>query len=173
MNLNDHVRELVSDDRLDELDILLPLEPRAIRHLVSMTYHPDAGIRTRACRGVALAARHHPAKVEQVVRRLVWAMNDESGTNALTVPDVILAIAQERPEVLLPFVPDLTRLSLDPGLAAGLKTALKTMKETRPGAVGGEIQDSLNARFLPEDGRKQKRGRDYGGCGCGKTRERG
>ncbi len=167
MNLNEHVRGLVSDDKLDELDILLPVEPRAIRHLVSMTYHPDEGIRARACRGVALAARHHPKKVEQVVRRLVWAMNDESGTNALTAPDVVLAIAQERPEVLLPFVSDLTRLSLDQGLATRLRQALEIVKSSRPGEVGDEIQDSLNARFRPDKGGKRKRGRDYG-CGCGK-----
>ena len=168
MNLNGHVRELVTENRLDELDILLPVEPRAIRFLVSMSYHPDAEIRARANRGLALAAKHHPKRMEQVVRRLVWAMNDESGTNALTAPDAVLAVAKERPEVLLPFVPDFTRLSLDPGLRDGLQETLRVMKETLPGSVGEEIQNSLNARFLPEEAQPKKEGRDYGGCGCGK-----
>ena len=168
MNLNQHVRELVTEDRLHELEILLPVEPRAIRYLVSMSYHPDAGIRARANRGLALAARHHPKRMENVVRRLVWAMNDESGTNALTAPAACLAIAEERPEVLLPFVPDFTRLSRDPGLRDGLKATLQTMKDSLPGSVGEEIRDSLNSRFLPEEAQPKKEGRDYGGCGCGK-----
>ena len=57
------------------------------------------GRRTRSARWPAgpwaVAARHHPDLVQQVVRRLVWAMNDESGTNALTAPEVVKAVADE------------------------------------------------------------------------------
>ncbi len=165
MNLNTHVRELVTEGKLDELDILLPLEPRAIRHLVSLTFQPDDELRANACRGVAMAARYHPELVEQVVRRLIWAMNDESGTNALTAPDVIMAVADERSEILLPMVSDLTRLAKDEGLRDRLTAALRTVAENHPGAVGQGIQDTLNKRFQSKD---KKKGRGYGGCGCGK-----
>ncbi|MBC8422846.1 hypothetical protein H8E07_01865 [bacterium] len=167
MNLNTHVRELVTAGKLDELDILLPLEPRAIRHLVSLTYQPDDAIRANACRGVAMAARYHPELVEQVVKRLVWAMNDESGTNALTAPEVILAVAAERPQVLLPVVSDLTRLSRDKGLKEGLTEALRMVIEAYPGSVGRGIQKTLNKQFEGKN-KYKKRGQDYGGCGCGK-----
>ncbi len=92
----------------------------AIRYLVGMSYNADPEIRKTATRGIALAARHHPKRVQEVVRRLIWAMNDESATNALTAPEVLEAIAEETPELLLPMVPDLTRLAADPGLHEGL-----------------------------------------------------
>ncbi len=167
MNLNAHVRELITENRLKDLDILLPLEPRAIRHLVGLTYQPDAEVRANACRGVAMAARYHPELVEQVVRRLIWAMNDESGTNALSAPDVILAVAEERPEILVPVVSDLTRLSKDAGLKDRLTEALRLVIEAYPGAVGRGIQKTLNKRFVGKS-KYKRRGIGDGGCGCGK-----
>ena len=91
-----------------------------------------------------MAARHHPKVVQDVVRRLVWAMNDESATNALTAPEVLHAIADERPELLLPVVPDLTRLAADPGLQEGLAKTLKTLADRLPGKVGEAFSRSLN-----------------------------
>jgi hypothetical protein len=109
-----------------------------------MSYHTNPEIRKTAVRGVALAARYHPELVQNVVRRLVWAMNDESATNALTAPEVLLAIAGERPELLLPVVPDLTRLAGDPGLQDGLAKTLKTVARRCPGKVGASLSRSLN-----------------------------
>lgn len=164
MNLRAHVTEMIETGKLDELDMLLPVEPRAVRTLVGLTYRPEAEVRANACRGVAMAARYHPDLVQQVVRRLIWAMNDESGTNALTAPHVVRAIADERPEILLPLVPDLTRLSIDEGLRDTLAETLQTVADAFPGAVGRGIQDSLNKRFR----KRAKRGKRNGRCGCGK-----
>ncbi len=126
-----------------ELEKLVEGEPRAIRYLVGMSYNPDPAIRTTAIRGVALASRHHPKKVAEVARRLIWAMNDESATNALTAPEVLEAIAEENPELLLPVVPDMTRLAADPGLHEGLARALKTIAHRCPGKVGELLGRSL------------------------------
>ncbi|MBU0740766.1 hypothetical protein KKG45_11595 [bacterium] len=163
MNLRTHVQEMVEHGKLDEIDMLLGVEPRAVRYLVSLTYRTEPEVRRVACRGVALAARYHPDLVQQVVRRLIWAMNDESGTNALTAPEVVKAIADERPEVLLPLVPDLARLAADEGLKDGLAGVLQTVAGSFPGAVGRGIQDSLNKRFR----KNSKRGKKHGKCGCG------
>jgi len=164
MNLRTHVRDMVEGGKLEELDLLLGVEPRAIRYLVGLTYRPEPEIRAAACRGVALAARYHPELVQQIVRRLIWAMNDESGTNALTAPEVVLAISEERPEILLPVVPDLMRLARDEGLQERLAEVLRTLADKFPGEVGRGIQDSLNKRF----DKKRKRGKRNGRCGCGK-----
>jgi hypothetical protein len=127
-----------------ELEELVESEPRAIRYFVGMSYHSDPEIRKTATRGVALAARHHPKLVQDIIRRLVWAMNDESATNALTAPEVLQAIADERPELLLPMVPDLTRLAADPGLQEGLAKTLRTVASRCPGKVGKSFSKSLN-----------------------------
>jgi hypothetical protein len=129
------------------MEELVNSEPRVVRHLLGHTYHPDPVVRKVASCGLALAARHHPELIQEVARRLVWAMNDESGANALTAPEVLKTIAEERPEILLPLVPDLTRLTADPGLKEGLIATLKIISEGCPGEVGQSLAQSLNKRF--------------------------
>ena len=129
------------------IENLAAQEPRAIRYLLGMTYHSDEERRRVAAKGIAIASQHHPKLVKAVVRRLIWAMNDESGTNALTAPDVLLAIARVRPEILLPAVPDMTRLASDDGLQEGLAKTLKIISEACPGQVGSSLSASLNKRL--------------------------
>jgi hypothetical protein len=74
-------------------------------------------------------------------------MNDESGTNACTAPAVISAIADERPELLLPMIPDLVRLAGDEALHEGLARALKTVVSACPGKVAEGLKESLGRRF--------------------------
>lgn len=150
MRLRSQVRHAIEQGQLgqfQEMEELVAQDPRAVRHLLSMTYHPESQTRNVAARGLALASRYHPKLVQEVVRRLVWAMNDESGTNALTAPEVIQAIAEEKPQLLIPLVPDLTRLAADPGLYDGLSAALRTVSERCPGQVGESLSRSLRAQL--------------------------
>lgn len=155
MALRDQVEDAVAGNRLAEIEELVASEPRAVRYLVGLTYRPDGEVRRVASRGVALAARHHPELVQRVIRRLVWAMNDESGTNAVTAPEVLKAIAGERPELLLPVVPDLTRLAADLNLKDALAETLRAVAESCPGKVAQALGDSLNRRL----GRGKSNGR--------------
>jgi hypothetical protein len=134
------------------LEALVAEESGAVRFLVGMTYREDRERRQAGARGLALAARHHPKLIQEVVRRFVWAMNDESGTNGLNAPEVLFAIAEEQPELLLPVVPDLTRLSTDAGLQEGLHRTLERLSTACPGQVGERI-----ARSLMTPRRKTKR----------------
>jgi hypothetical protein len=138
------IRSAVSEGRFDDLDELIADDRRTVRHLVGLSYSANAETANNAARGVGMAAIHHPSMVEAVIRRLLWAMNDESGTNALSVPAVFEAIAESNPELLLPVVPDMTRLSSDPGLRKGLRRALKTVTERCPGKVGASLTKDLN-----------------------------
>jgi hypothetical protein len=147
MSLRERIRELVLGERYDELETLVAEDARAVRYLMAMSYRPEPEVRRAACRGIAMAARHHPELVQQNVRRLVWAMNDESGTNALSAPGVLLAIARAEPGLLVPVVPDLTRLIADPGLAEGLTATLELVKERCPGQVGERLTRSLQRRL--------------------------
>jgi hypothetical protein len=159
MTLRQRITEAVERCLLGDeapLETLVAEESGAVRYLLSMTYRPDRERRLAGARGLALAAHHHPALIREVVRRLVWAMNDESGTNGVTAPEVLLAIAEEKPDLLLPVVPDLTRLSTDEGLRAGLHRTLEQVATACPGQVGERIARSLNE---PRCG-QQKWGRD-------------
>ena len=113
------------------------ISPAACDHLAGM----------RADKGIARAARYHQKLVQSVVRRLIWAMNDESGTNAQTAPAVLLAIAGEDPELLLPMLPDIVRLAGDRGLHDGLSRTLRIVKDSCPGKIGKSLSRALNQRF--------------------------
>lgn len=158
MSLRTRVLDLVAQNDAPALFELVAEEPRAIRYLVGCTYQTDDQARLLACRGIGRAARHHPELVQQVVRRLIWAMNDESGTNALTAPEVVKAVAVEKPELLLPMVPDLTRLAADEGLQETLAEVLRTLAEKFPGSVGRGIEDSLNKEIRKIDKKRKTHG---------------
>ncbi len=147
MRLSTQVRRALEGDRADELEQLVAQQPRVVRHLLGLTYQADVELRRRAAHWLGVAARHHPDLIQGLVRRLIWAMNDESGTNALTAPAVVRAIAEEQPRLLLPMVPDLTRLAADPGLCEGLGAALRVVADRCPGEVAKELQASLNERL--------------------------
>lgn len=146
MSLRRVVREAVEQGRLDEAAELVRSDPRALRHVVGMTYRTEEGIRVGAAKVVAAAADAHPKLVQETVRRFVWAMNDESGTNALSAPGALLAIAREKADLLLPMVPDLVRLSADPGLREGLSKVLEVVRESCPGEVGARLAADLSTQ---------------------------
>lgn len=141
------------------VETLVVANKRSLRFLLAWTYHDDARIRQGAAHALGFAAGHYPESVQDVARRLIWAMNDESGTNGKTAPEVLLEIAKCKPNVLLPLVPDLTRLTQDEGLKNGLAEALKTVMAAFPGEVGRRLSLDLNKKFSQEKGNKK--------CGCG------
>lgn len=145
--LGARIRAAIEQGRSDELQGLVASEPKSVRHLLGLTYQHEASLRVPAARALAMASKYHPHLVENVVRRLVWAMNDESGTNAATAPEVILAIAEDHPELLLPMIPDLVRLAGDEALHEGLAQALRAVVRACPGKVAAGLQRSLERRL--------------------------
>lgn len=147
VSLKERTRTAVQNGSNEELERLVSEEPGAVRHALGLTYHEEHGIRKRAAVAVALASRRHPAMVQNIIRRLVWAMNEESGTHATTAPEVLQAVADENPGMLLPMLPDLVRLSADPELREGLAAALQKVSRRCPGEIGRRLAESLNERF--------------------------
>ncbi|MGE5236522.1 MAG: hypothetical protein ACM3O7_09250 [Acidobacteriota bacterium] len=145
MNVRESVTEAVRLRRLDELEEILVRDRRAVRILVGLTYHADGAIRSGAADGLALAARHHPKLIQEVVRRLVWAMNDESGTHAVTAPDVVVQLARTVPDLLVPFVADLLRLTGDPSLREKLVEAVRLVAAASPRGVTSTMSDGLRS----------------------------
>lgn len=146
-SLRNQVRQMVLAGDLEALERMLADEPRAVRHLVTLTHQLDDGVRETACRAVGLAANHHPELIESVIRRLIWSMNEESGANGLTAPQVLEAIARQQPEMVLPVVPDMVRLSAADQLHDGLADAVCVVVHSLPGRVGKIMSDRLQERI--------------------------
>ena len=147
MNARQRVRDAVQRGAVDELEALVADNPQTLRCFLGLSYSAEPESRRIAARAMATGSRHHPELVAAIVRRLVWAMNDESGTNALTAAELLQAIANARPELLLPIAPDLMRLSLDRGLRAGLLAALRTIQRSCPGQLAKDLETALNRRL--------------------------
>jgi hypothetical protein len=141
--LKERVLAAVESRDAGELEALIASDRRAVRHLVGFTFCDDAGARRIAAHGLAFAGRRHPAVVGEIVRRLTWAMNEESATNAVWAPDALRAIAEEAPELLLPVIPDLLRLSADPALRERLTETARLVAARYPAEAAGRMERSL------------------------------
>ncbi len=159
MSVREEVVEAVRQRRFDDLEAMVAANSRAIRYLVSLTYQDDVELRRAAARGLALASRHHPRLLGEVVRRLAWAMNDESGTHAVFAPGVLCVIAEECPEILLPVVPDLMRLSGDPGLHDALVEVTRLVAAACPGEAAQRMQEALRSCGQEGERGRQRLGR--------------
>ncbi len=135
MSARGAIVEAVQEHRLDDVAELVKSDPRTVRQLVALTYRPEPDVRATAARGLALAGHHHPRLVQEVARRLVWAMNEESGTHAVTAPEVLRAVAEETPELLRPLVPNLLRLTRDARLRDALVEVVRTVARHDPKAA--------------------------------------
>lgn len=155
-NLREQMRDAVQKGDVDEVERLTAKSPRALRYLVGLMYQPDENIRKMGAEGIARAARHQPDMVKKIIQRVVWAMNVESNTYAPQAPDVLLAVADENPDLLLPVAGDLIRLSADTSLNQGVCDTLRRIAERCPGKLGRELTRSLN-EHLKQGGRRDTR----------------
>jgi hypothetical protein len=156
MNLRARIEMAIRGQDSAAIETLVAENPRVLRHLTSMTYDTDDGVRAVAAHAIALAARHHPEQVSELVRRLIWAMNDESGTNSHTAPEVILAIALEKPDLLLPMMPDLARLTADDELRPVLLSAVRAVAERYPASAWICPHRELGDRIAPRNCERPK-----------------
>ncbi|MCP4599464.1 MAG: hypothetical protein GY847_02825 [Proteobacteria bacterium] len=144
MSLRDDILEAVRQDRLDDLEALVSNKPRAVRYLMGLMYESEEKVRKTAARGIAIASRYHQKIVERIISGIVSSMSKDSGTNAVTAPEILRAIADERPELLLPVSSELVRLTADTSLEQGLCDTLRTVVNRCPGKVSQSLSKVLN-----------------------------
>lgn len=110
-------------------------EPRSVRHLLGRLWDPDDAVRAAAARGIGAAAAAHPELGRDILRRLLWALNDESATNGAPGIAAIGEIGARAPELAAPFVAPLASLAWDDGLRLEILRALTRIAEQAPELV--------------------------------------
>jgi len=143
----DDIKEAVSKGRFDDVEAIVSEEPRSVRHIVGLMYGLDLNVRKNCAEALVIAARHHPKLVKRVVKNLVWAMDEQSGTYAPTAPEILKAIADENPELLVPVMGDLVRLAGDSSLNQGLSSILRVVSNRCPGELGRRLARTLDMRM--------------------------
>jgi len=135
MGLSQEIKELLQQGHEQELAELAAANPRSLRPLVGRLWDPEADVRSRAARAIGIAAAAHPDSGLEVVRRLMWALNDESATNGVYAVGALGEIGRRAPETIAPFVPALVSMTNDPGLRLDLLRALCAIAESTPRRV--------------------------------------
>ena len=159
MGLSAEVRELLQQGREQALAELVQANPGALRPLMGRLWDPDATVRALAARAIGAAAVAHPERALEIVRRLMWGLNDESTTNGVYGIPALGEIGRRAPEIMAPFVPALASMIEDPGLRLELLAALAAIAESDPGRVAAQLPrlSQLIDEFTPEQRRAYTR----------------
>lgn len=123
MSLRKDIATLIEAGRLDEIASLAERSSSVPTILMSRLYDANAVARWRAAdamgRACAILAQRAPDKVRQVLQRLVWALNDESGTTGWGVPQAIGEIICRDSALAREFAPMLVAYLQDEDVAVG------------------------------------------------------
>lgn len=117
------------------LGALASEDPRAVRYLLGRLWDPDAELRRRAARAIGVASSSRPDGGLELVRGLMWGLNDESATNGRYGISALGEIGYCNPEMIAPFVGPLASLAWDDGLRLDIMRALARIAEAAPELV--------------------------------------
>lgn len=141
------VRKLLLDSDWEEIVRLALAERRVVRSLLSLLYDADDFVHWLAIEAVGRVggalAPVNPEQVRELVRRLLWNLNDENGATPWGAAGAVGAIAASRPELfggymsmLFAFHED---VSLGPELIWSAAAVGRSRPELEPMRRGGGI----------------------------------
>ena len=144
MRLKGAVMELLRRGDRDGLERLVASEPRAVQPLVGRLWDRDPDVIRLAAETLGSAAVAHPGLGEELLRRAMWAFNDESATHGAPMLPMVGEIGRRDPELVSRFVGPMTSYLWDETLRPGSLRALCRISETAPELVA-EVRDRLEA----------------------------
>jgi hypothetical protein len=115
-----------------------------VRYLQGRLWDRDADVRSHAAAALGAAAAAHPELGREVLRRAMWALNDESATNGGPMLAAVGEIGRRSPDLVAPFVGPMTVYLWDEGLRPEILAALCRIADTAPHLIE-EIRDRLLA----------------------------
>ncbi|MFC1853317.1 DVU0298 family protein [candidate division CSSED10-310 bacterium] len=138
------VKQLLRDRDWNGLTDWFAQVRNPIRILRGILYDPDPLIRWRAVEAMGKATRqvtdHNMEKGRNIVRQLLWLMNDESGGLLWNGPEVIALILQEVPALLDEFGPLLTTFLREEPFEQGTHWALSLVVKQKPHLFLNSVQ---------------------------------
>ena len=153
MSLKRMVMELLQSPDTTRLEKFAAAEPRAMRFLLGRLWDPDETMRGRAAVGIGASAAVNRDLGVDVIRRLVWALNDESATNGVFGLAAIGEIGARDPDLIEPFVGPVACYAWDDGLRLEIIRALSRIADTAPRLVApflDEIEQRVDRRDATE-----------------------
>lgn len=124
------------------LEKLVVEQPSAVRYLQGRLWDVEPRVRQNAAEALGVAAAAHPELGRELLRRALWALNDESATNGAYTLPVIGEIGFRDPALVASFVGPMTSYLWDEGLRSGILRALCRIAEVAPELVE-KVRESL------------------------------
>ncbi|MEG6523659.1 DVU0298 family protein [Desulfotomaculum sp. 1211_IL3151] len=138
-NIREEVNHLLKEGRYQELVAKALESPGILRYLFRLLYHPYGLTRWRAIEGLGCITQalqqQNPEAVREVIRRLLWSMNDESGTTGWSSPEAIGEIIRRNPEEYREFISIVVNASEEEIFHRGIAWTLGRVGSLRPDLV--------------------------------------
>ncbi|MFC1492892.1 DVU0298 family protein [candidate division KSB1 bacterium] len=133
MSRNKELELLLKNNDLDKIEEMLTEKPQHVRRLMGYLYDPDEDLRMAAAKCFGIAARILPMeKLKDLIRRMMWMLNDESGSSCWHVPYALGEIGYANYEAIRDFLPCLEHYTEDPDhtLSKGVKDAFERIRQS-------------------------------------------
>ena len=130
--------------RLRQLDwdgiiAMAQADKKVVRTLLKLLYHPDDYIHWLAAEAIgkygSSLALENPEKTRELVRRLLWNLNEECGASPWGSVEAIAAITAEQPDLFANYVSILFPFHEDESLLPGVIWVQAQVGRRDPGAV--------------------------------------
>jgi len=112
--LKQTLHELLDQRRFDEIAEMAVRRRRVLGSLITLTYAADVRISCRAVEALGVAASRiaedDPDHVRELLRRLIWLVNDESGGICWRAPEAMAEILRRLPTLYTDYIPIVTSL---------------------------------------------------------------
>lgn len=133
----DGVKKLLLEKAWDEIARLAAIDRRVLRVLLSLLYDADDYGHWLAVEAIgrvgAATAKVNPEKTRELVRRLLWTLNDESGSTPWGATGAIGAIVAARPDLFGAYLSMICPFHDDPNLYPEFIWALARVAPGYPG----------------------------------------
>jgi len=129
----EELETILRNNELERLRKEIRDKPQTVRRLMGFLYHPELEVRDAAAKGFGIAAQILPIeKLKDLIRRMMWMINDESGSCCWHVPHALGEIGYHNSAAIQDFIGSLSYYADDPDntLSTGIKEALKRINQT-------------------------------------------
>jgi hypothetical protein len=152
MRLKEMVMEMLRRGDRQGLEQLVMDQPRSVRYLQGRLWDTEPRVRRNAAEALGSAAAAHPELAREILRRALWALNDESATNGAPMLPVIGEIGFRNPALVAPFVGPMTSYLWDDGLRPGILRALCRIAEAAPELVATVREQLMAIEYIDDPG---------------------
>jgi len=132
-------REMLDSNDIESLSTWAEKDPKLLRVLVSLLYDRDELVCFRATDALgcvsAIVTKRKPTRVRNLLRRLFWTMNDESGSICWYAPEAIGEILANVPDLISEYSKLLFSFIKEEPFEKGVHRAVYRIVALHPGSL--------------------------------------